>query len=47
MSAVPAPEPGGQADVDRITALPIFGALLIGLGNVLRKVDDALADFGD
>lgn len=38
-------EPGDRQDVGRIASLFIFGAALIGLGNILRKWDDNLADF--
>ena len=47
MSAAPAPEPGGQRDADRIAALLILGAALIGLGNLIRKGDDNLAELPD
>lgn len=39
------PEPGGPEDAERVTFLLIVGAVLIALGNVLRRVDDNLADF--
>lgn len=47
MSAGGAPEPGGRRDVDRIAALLILGAALIGLGNLIRKGDDSLAELPD
>lgn len=43
----PAPEPGGQTDIDRIVSLLILGFALIGLGNLIRKGDDNLADLPD
>lgn len=42
-----APEPGGRKDAGVIASLLILGASLIGLGNILRKWDDNLADLGD
>jgi len=33
--------------VGRILSLLILGAALIGLGNLIRKGDDGLADLGD
>lgn len=40
-------EPGDLQDVGVIASLLILGAALIGLGNIIRKLDDNLADFPD
>lgn len=40
-------EPGDLQDVGAIASLLILGAALIGLGNIIRKWDDNLADFPD
>ena len=40
-------EPGDRTDLGRIASLLILGAALIGLGNLIRKGDDGLADLGD
>lgn len=45
MTAIPAPEPGGRRDTGVIASLLILGAALIGLGNLIRKGDDSLAEW--
>lgn len=40
-------EPGDARDLGAIASLLILGASLIGLGNILRHLDDNLADLGD
>ena len=40
-----APEPGGKRDAGIIASLLILGAALIGLGELIRKGDDSLAEW--